>query len=1546
MINFSTVNTFEGGNSKDLSQNIEKKNTFEKGLNGRIYSKDGVFSFTAISGSKLVYENSQIIKYLGHHSFRDEAIVFAKCLIPTGEGQGTEETITEIQIQTDDFILNGLSETDTVITNSQSFISANTEIIETTYTIVVPLADEDDFELPYLETESTQEEIDFGEYYNERFNVANYKICNINENAIPLNNQEYYDTIISFKLNSEGNLTSETLWTGLQNWPLNGKITAEGVEENEFFKRVYYSDAINNRRVMNRKDVALFTRQAKEFDQILDNVLLQPRLKIIEDGGQLNSMRVLYLYRIISEQGQISEFSPFSEFADILVENEAIGYRGGDVSEITTKVSKIEIDLINPEPSSQIECIALEFESQGPPTSIKNLGIKQARAITEFSHFGNETEFIDDITIADILEFKNTWKYCNDFTSKKNKLIAAGLRNNPLPTEIQNLEYLMPLHSWNEGSNTFNSLMNPEPWNYRWIDPTNTEKLIYIKQKKYENISSFGPCLITFENRENGNFIEKEFPNLDLENYTDILADIRDWLLDQYFNNSEFLSLFPNLKIKNNGGQLLMTPINEEIVTDFADYVLKSNNNQFIENFKSDIEFNDLNLNSSKFIHGAQSAGFNQGNGVRVTYKEFKEPLLKKATKIYDGSDKLLNYNTPSGEKYCMKGEIYRLAFQAYDLASSRYFSIPLGDVMVPELYDTITYINNLGNPVIESKEYVNQSIDNNQLYGHGIKMQIEVRLSCEMQKLISMYQILYVERTEENRTILCQGIAAPLTRVQYNNSDQFKMDDRIQNKWNLPYYGGPVYDDRGIAQYDQNGEDFDYEGIDSDKRIITSRRLMYFDSPDLYFNKISDNFVKSSKLQVLARLNTDHTPGCIMEYGETIDGIPYKVEQYPKFSRKIKENQLIGNLNLEGLPRRARENSRNGTFESYFINVSVFSNYTKKTVRELSIEESRTLSRGEVISGNAFNLAHDVSNNALVMPVMPWYYGAYQRNWNTSDKKNMFGKVCTVSPGYATTIIKTKEDLFTDSFIGFNVHKVHSQLRRGGSEYKVSDSYPLINLYRNNRQSVYGGRTEQAYSRNTYIPLSKTIPVSKRTGVQSFLCGADTYMTLNIRTKNDGSDSNEIEDVTFDNRNTGGDSGDISVWKRNGAWNYVNVLETQLEPKIMYGYNFYRKEGNHEFEIPRTEIINGAYLNINNLKQFIPKPFQFKDDPDMGNVVAVSNVKLAGESYDSWSLFKPNNFYAELEKNKGDVSNIIRHKEEIYAIQEDQISQLYIGTDRIINDDQGNPINLKQGSGTVVEGHKVLNNYGTAIRRSVVNSEFGFTFFDEKHVEFVKMGKPLLAQKLLHLDLWDKVKTDPIIDAEGYYDHQYKETCIRIRTKSGMAMVISYNEMLGVFNGEYEYNNDHYISFDKKMYAPVKGQSNLLHQLNEGPVLNLFGDKKLLKTRVLVNSEIDKVLQYKQTGLITSMKYPIKEVLYKTSLGQTRIVKGDHPWYKIREGNHSIPAKNEFLTIPAKNEFLKTSELADLRGNWISIEITAESINNAKVDILAVINSLRQSHQ
>ena len=1141
-----------------------------------------------------------------------------------------------------------------------------------------------------------------------------------------------------------------------------------------------------------------------------------------------------------------------------------------------------------------------------------------------FDHFGTEEEFASNITISDLTERKNNWKYCSDLVSVRNKLVVAGLRNEPIPSILSEITEDFALHSWDAAGETHNCLINPKPWQYRFIDPTITDELYYTKQKVYNSINVFGSFTVSIKNVTTGETLTNTFVSTELV-YVNHVVAIYNWL-NSIQGTIPFNSRFPNLHVIINANRMAFVPMNPSIETDMTNYIFEYNTTQVFEDIEKDIVFNTVGVNPANFIYGAVSLGFNSGNGIRVTYETVSEEVLTKATAVFDDGDKILDFKEPNLEKSFMKGEIYRLGLQTYDKPGNELFVIPLGDIMVPEHGEVKKYLDNDGNVVIESDFYKNSYVSGDKLYAEKIRLKVEVRLSCEVQKIVSMYQLVYVERDENNRTILAQGMSAPMERTQtFFHQEYIVLAEPANNKWNLPYYGGPTYDGNGLRTYDNYGENDDHSGYeDSSRRIVTHRSMFYFDSPDVIHQRISQDKFRSGNVHCIGRLNTDHTKRAIRQsYGEV----------YPKFSRKIYKKDI---------------DFLNKDYEPKWINVSVFSNERKGNYAQIPIYKSEFLNTGEIMSGYKFDNEFDISNNALTLAEQPWFYSGYARQSkkcsSESGARSELFNSSNYSIGMPTLIIKTQEDVFTPSFISQTPFYPDAEIRLGGG-IPTYDTHGLFNIKLNNRESVYGGRTELAFSKNLWIPLSTTIPVLETSnGSQNFSVEGDVYVTLFIRNKNYCS---TLERGEKDMNNSGGcgNKNEVERYTKTGAWCYAFVVETMVEPKWTYKESFWKQTGAFNFSEVK-ETINECYFQSNSPKSYIAKPFRFKDDPNLNNVIAASDVKLNGNFFDDWSNFRVNNFY-EIDKDKGTVFNLGKYLDKIYAIQEQQTSQLLIDERTMINTSNGD-IAIKEGSGNAISTHQVVSDFGTSIRRAVIDiisssdKIKGFSFFDESKLEFVRIENPLLISNNLHLKFKEIFKDNPIVDTEGYYDDEYKETNIRLRTKSGVNYMISFNEVFQVFNGWVEYDNDLYAIWNDEIYTPItnevpfnlgtRPESSELHALNKGDYLNFFNEQKTIKLGVIVNIEAQKVKIYPHWSGAISIDYPIKAIEIKTSLEQFRTVLGSHHRYRIREGVHSVPLKNR-------------TDWADLRGKWMYLEIEVESIDNQKIDIFSFINFVRNSY-
>lgn len=1558
-INEEQIHNFFKGWRKDFENHLEMPQSYDDGINGRLYSKDGRLSYSSIEGTRLVYENANIKSYNGFYAFKDELVVFGKCDMDMTSIPTTTITITEIVVS--NFSVSAPSGIFTItgIDFSSNFDSTEIEI-EVQDTIV----DEDDFN---QDSSCNDQEVIFDESQDNLFKTFPFlpvKVCPISDSGIPINNTQYKDYILSFTYNDQKQLVAKFHFIGYLNLPADAKICTEGVDENIYYKRVYFTDFYNYSRIVNLKDRNLATRNINEFSLQTTGKLMNPRIKEIKKNGQIKAMTVFYMMRLVTENGQVSDYSALSAPARIVKETDDVKWAGGTISEQTPNsvvVGCYVPDFMN---FKEIELIAIEFEAPNVPTNIKLVGRKAVAFYVEFEHFGSEPVFQENITIADIFANSISWRYNSDFSTKNNKLLASGLRNDPSYVNSRNIALDFGLHGFSDDGSTHDCLLNPDPVEYPFINALHTESFFFVKRRLYRSIEVFGNFKIKLVNDLTGEFYEYDQP-FNTNNYANYTQRILDWLL-VIQQESDFSTKFPNLEIKSSNGRILFDPINGSLETDFQDYNFSFTTAQVVIDMDNKTQLKTyswpatLQEKNEALVYGGVSNGWYRGNGIRVTMHTDKQHVLDKNTDWMNGSVAPLRLKAPTLKKYAMKGEIYRIGVQWYK-NGQRLFTTVLGDLKIPDIGMVRRELDEAGNVIQNNGTYSNHSVDGERMLSEGIELQFDIRISCEFSKEVDAWQPVFVERTEQNRTILAQGITGPLEMVRDFSvptvpNQVIVIDERTSWKWQLPNNGGPVYDSLGLVNHDismsiagyvdgtieyLNGDTNPFAG-----RVFTSRDKIYFDAPDLYYDKISDQFIQSSNIEYLETIRADHDKFNVMgAYNGVTAGFQGTQVYFPdgshtqngsitcpfgapKFSQKIPLNLM---KSIIGYPN--------------FVNVSVFSErirqsqYTafqkRKSLSDISqVLFNETMEQGELASGYKFEEKLDFSNNAMVLAAMGWFYQISARRVY-AERYTLF-HVNNVAGGRKTSFIKTKGDYFTNEKISQAPFPIFSQVNFGTTNGRYdaiagNDAYFISNLKRKDIGSIYGGNNEYAYAANEYIPMGNIIPIiENRVTSQVIYAGADTYCTLVIRNKATFMNSNAPDTREFQWSNAATGSNLKTEFAKWGAWCYAVVLETTVEPRFTHAEEFYRLT--HGFDFFYEQKYNQAYLQENNLRKSIPKPYNFKDDPNLTNIVAASKVKLSGDFIDAWTQFETNEFY-ELDKNKGAALNIVKQDDEIFVVQELQTSNLFVDQKNFITPDEGGEaIQVHQGDGKSISGHKILSDFGTSIRRAVIDSPFGFVFFDERKSEIVKINKPLFMENDLLLAIKELFNVNKVLDCEGYYDDQNKETNIRFRTTTGLNFVISYNEIEKAFNGKIQYDNDLYMTFQEKVLAPY-ADSSKVDELNTGRMLEFFGEKKFMTVSVISSPRMAQSKINKRLGILTNIKYPIIRATFETSLGHIRQVLGTHHWYKIYEGLHNIPAKNQ-------------SDVDDIRGEWTKITVEVESKNNQKIDLLGLINYFRISNR
>ena len=1541
-MNEHVINIFNKGMSYDIENRAESKETYQLGENVRLYSHDGTLSASSIKGTTEIYRNLAIVKYLGAYSFEDQFVALVKYDLDYSDGvtQGTHKEYVTVD-QQKNYAFGGKHANGF---NLQAGLVEET-ILDSTINDNIPIGEIDDSNVSCIDE---AEELDLTKYYTNSplLTIPNYQACTFSsDDLVPENNKDLADAILVVTKEEDGSLTKEIVWIGHLNLDIDRKIRIIGSDENSSFRRVYFTDALNPLRTFNLKDNNLPYKKSNTFDLIQPVNLLQPEVTDISNSGVLPAMSVQYAFRLTTAEGQVSLFSPFSKVIRVVKDSEPTTYRGGDVSEGTNKAVTVSCPIPNSSSYAQVECIAIEYETTGTPTGIKTLGIKNARDITTFVHSGNEGDFDNTLTYADLLANSQTEPYCNDISINQNRFIKGGLRNDPYPVSIKFIEDLFLLKGYADDGRTHDCLINPEPSKYKYLSAGNSNQLYSISKVQYTDIQTFGNSTILFTDSETGNQITKKLVSSSAE-YVDLIKEVYDWLI-----LPGNLDSFDDVKAEYIGGSIVLSPIAVNSTNNIGRYRITSSSKQSIINFENEYVLNTDAVNTDTLVHGAQSYGFNEGTGIRLSWRTERDLLMSKSDELFN-SGSMFPIEAPSLKKSWMKGEIYRVAITLYKNGSP-LFAIPLGDIQVPPIGDPRLWLDENGEKrgfqsFLFTLKHKNQSIDGDGLYANRTVLRAEVRLGCDLKDFADSYQIQYVERTETNRTIISQGISAPLMRINKFKDINLSSESKAPNvfrKWTLPYMGGPIIERNGLEAYDTYGEGFEETDSDNNevnkRRVMVNRSLLYFDSPDFIHGKTSLALVSSAKARVIGRLKTDHNRQRLVNMGIAQKDDPFKNPTDKVFSRKLWEG------GKDKTPTAVFADSERN-YHPYWVDCSVFSRFERhESLHEIS--KFSEIGNGLIAPASALGTTHEVSNNALSLGDPAFFYSSELRrglihgDLLTGSNQTMsteFMQSCNQSAGYRTLVIKTEDDLYTDALAGNEVINMECNYHDGNrlGTKPATDSHVLINLTLDNEETVYGGRTKYALSRNIYTPISNVVPINPSTNqAQVTHSEGDVYVSLYIRNKNSWQKHLEFEEIKgMRNHNNpyAKDKYNKDEFNRPAAWNYAVVLETEVEDKLSSAEKQYRNEVPLDFSQELQEFINPAYLVTNNAKSFVPRPYNFIDDPVQSNIIAGSQIKLSGDFYDAFSVFRPNDFYA-LEKKYGDITNLISHKKQLYAIQ-------HLATNVVIQDPKdyiktegsAATIQMIQGTGTVFHNHDIVSKYGTSIRRNAFLGEDTFYFFDENRVEFVRGVEPMLKKTLNHLSFKDLLGSRKILDANGYFDADaYNEACITLRLDDNSALTLSYNEALQVFNGYFGYNNEIFINFDEKIYTPIWTAENDLHQLNSGAYLNIFNHNQNMKVGIIVNAGTEKVKIFRGIEALLNTNYPVKSFKIYDNIDKTdvRTINGDHFRYKIREGKHTVP-------------LLNADDRSPMRGEYAYIEVEIEPQDGKKIDLFALKTFIRES--
>ena len=144
------------------------------------------------------------------------------------------------------------------------------------------------------------------------------------------------------------------------------------------------------------------------------------------------------------------------------------------------------------------------------------------------------------------------------------------------------------------------------------------------------------------------------------------------------------------------------------------------------------------------------------------------------------------------------------------------------------------------------------------------------------------------------------------------------------------------------------------------------------------------------------------------------------------------------------------------------------------------------------------------------------------------------------------------------------------------------------------------------------------------------------------------------------------------------------------------------------------TYDYNTAYSCQNNIVKYFPKPLVFNNTEIFDNRFYISEVKINGESSDSWAVFLTNNYW-DAEGSYGPINSMMPLSDKMYFWQDRAFGIIQINPRAVVTDTNAvNNAELQIGTGLPLQRHDYITvNAGTKHQGSTIASYGKLYWYD-----------------------------------------------------------------------------------------------------------------------------------------------------------------------------------------------------------------------------------------
>ena len=779
------------------------------------------------------------------------------------------------------------------------------------------------------------------------------------------------------------------------------------------------------------------------------------------------------------------------------------------------------------------------------------------------------------------------------------------------------------------------------------------------------------------------------------------------------------------------------------------------------------------------------------------------------------------------------RGETYRFGIVFYNKKGESSFVQYIGDIKFPDISDRDSFVNNSGTayfPVANTPDD-----DNTYAYQLGVKFEVDFSTCPTLFSEITGYQIVRLERTEEDIHRLCSGII----RTAHHPTVGTASGD-----YDLKNYGGDGSENIvHLFSINYNEQAPPPSGTGNDSGLGENGIF------PLLNNKSNASLPEPSP-----NIFGDYIAFCSPEVSYQFRNTISKINNQSKLlitgaytDYKSSSNQFVfpDNISTDNNYFNAFDNGvdTSGT-EDLGQNTSDFrrklrttTEVNKVTAISSGLNTYATFERGVEYVKEFDDVAHvlfdkneqveSVMDQELVDATVGPFNGYYFRNFYTHlggtasgsvELNNPSGgesewykgassilgrmqKISTYEFGSGTLPKYSATDFFdTGNFYSFGTDPAFVAMPTvtdGWTSTPVVDIMLAPNEY-------YGGFSQNALELNTFIPASPFIQKPTLGTSDTFIVfGGDIF--VDMWTFQDGS---AWLNTKFYQNATGSQE-----FSSNRSSTVTLPIESRINLSLPYGATVQRgskkqvtdystggsilvekwrqETKNNQTDYGKSldmyiDTYNEVYSVDNKDLAFFVKPAAFDTASNVNDIRAyISNVKINQEEIDSWTQFGINNYYDV--DDHGPINKIVDWKNFVYYFQDTGVGRYSINPRAVVATADGIPTEL--GSGEGFQDHIYISTeHGSIHQWAVAPTDTGIYYFDATHrKQFVLTdgNNPLSEVKGLH-SLFNEFDGEVLLRKENGGDNPILGNGVHIaKDKVNDEVIMTFMNTKKVIKGE-----------------------------------------------------------------------------------------------------------------------------------------------------------------